>query len=242
MARPGRPPQDPARQLERAHLILDAAAELILRWGYDKTTIEDVARAAGVAKGTIYLHWKTRDALFVALLRRDRVLMVRQVRAAAPGTLPELIGALTTALLRRPLTRAAVVGDSQMLGKLTRQKLESGGATEGAAAFDRYLDELAALGAVRSDLGADEGLALVTALLYGFLVPQGMRPEEWRLPDERVAELVADAVGRTLGTGAPPDPGVARATRACLDAIEEIACRKLAGSLGVAALPDPKET
>src|SRR5690606_41617518 len=56
-------------------------AELILRWGYDKTTVEDVARAAGVAKGTIYLHWKTRDALFTALLRRDRVRLVEEVRS-----------------------------------------------------------------------------------------------------------------------------------------------------------------
>ncbi len=51
----------PKRQ-ERAERILDAAAALIQRWGYNKTTIDDIAKQAGVAKGTIYLHWKTRDA------------------------------------------------------------------------------------------------------------------------------------------------------------------------------------
>lgn len=232
MARPGRPPQDPARHLERAHRILDAAAELILRWGYDKTTVEDVARAAGVAKGTIYLHWKTRDALFTALLRRDRVRLVEEVRAAEPATLPELIGELTAALLRRPLTRAAVVGDSEVLGKLTRQKLERG-TSEADAAFGRYLDELARLGAVRADLTADERTALVTALVYGFLIPQGMLPQDRRLPDERVAELVADATARALGTGAPPGQDVSRATRAHLDEIEETAAHRLALSLGL---------
>lgn len=90
-----RPPQDPARQLERAHRILDAAAELILRWGYDKTTIDDIARQAGVAKGTIYLHWKTRDALFVALLRRERVATLDEVRQADPRTVRELVRALS---------------------------------------------------------------------------------------------------------------------------------------------------
>ncbi|WP_163569887.1 helix-turn-helix domain-containing protein [Fodinicola feengrottensis] len=56
----------------RAERVLDAAAELIVRWGYDKTTIEDIARARrGRAKGTIYLHWKTREDLFIALLRRE---------------------------------------------------------------------------------------------------------------------------------------------------------------------------
>ena len=57
-----------SKREERADRILDAAANLILRWGYKKTTIDDIAKQAGVAKGTIYLHWKTREDLFVALL------------------------------------------------------------------------------------------------------------------------------------------------------------------------------
>ncbi len=64
------PLEDRSRRQGRADRILDAAAELILRWGYRKTTIDDIARQAGVAKGTIYLHWKTREDLFMALLTR----------------------------------------------------------------------------------------------------------------------------------------------------------------------------
>jgi AcrR family transcriptional regulator len=243
MTRAGRPPLDPAHQLERAHRILDAAAELILRWGYDKTTIEDVARQAGVAKGTIYLHWRTREALFTALLRRDRVAMVRELREAAPASLPELIRELVAALLRRPLTRAAVLGDSDVLGKLTRRKLEGAGGLEATEAFDRYLDELTALGALRADQSADDRFALVTALLYGFLIPQGLRPRDRRLPDARIAELVADTIGRTLGTGATPAAGVAEkiaaATRAYVDTVVELADRKLADALGAGPAYDP---
>jgi AcrR family transcriptional regulator len=58
---------------EREERILDAAAELIQRWGYKKTTIDDIVRLAGVAKSTIYLHWKTREDLFTALLLRESV-------------------------------------------------------------------------------------------------------------------------------------------------------------------------
>ncbi|HEX5414643.1 MAG TPA: helix-turn-helix domain-containing protein, partial [Chloroflexota bacterium] len=71
---------DSPRQRERARRILDAAAELILRWGYDKTTIDDIARQAGVAKGTIYLHWKTREDLFAALVRREKLDMGEEVK------------------------------------------------------------------------------------------------------------------------------------------------------------------
>lgn len=60
-----------SRRQERAHRILDAAAALILRWGYNKTTVDDIAREAGVAKGTIYLHWKMKEDLFGALIQRE---------------------------------------------------------------------------------------------------------------------------------------------------------------------------
>jgi len=44
------------RREARAQRILDAASTLILRYGYHKTTIDDIAREAGVGKGTLYLH------------------------------------------------------------------------------------------------------------------------------------------------------------------------------------------
>ncbi len=56
------------KQQEREQRILDAAADLILRWGYDKTAMDDIPERSGVAKGTIYLHRKTREELFDALL------------------------------------------------------------------------------------------------------------------------------------------------------------------------------
>ena len=42
---------------ERAGRILDAAAELLLRWGYKRVSIEEIARHAGIGKGTVYLHF-----------------------------------------------------------------------------------------------------------------------------------------------------------------------------------------
>ena len=63
--------QEVSRREVRAQRILDAAAALILRWGYQKVTLDDISRQAGVAKATIYLHWKTREELFTALTRRE---------------------------------------------------------------------------------------------------------------------------------------------------------------------------
>jgi AcrR family transcriptional regulator len=237
MVRAGRPPLDPARQAERAHRILDAAAELILRWGYDKTTIDDVAKRAGVAKGTIYLHWKTRDELFAALLRRERVLMLQEVRANAPAGVSELFRELAAGMLRRPLLHAVMVDDSEVLGKLTRQKRQRpASGLELGGLFEAYLTKLIKLGAVRAEPG--DHVTVIGSVFYGFMFLPGTRPEEERLPDDRLADLLADTLERAICTGLTLPPAdaeaVALATLDYLDTIADVARRKLATSLSPA--------
>ena len=53
-------------------LILDAADRLLARYGYKKMTIDDLAREVGVGKGTLYLHFSSKEE--VALSRVDRVI------------------------------------------------------------------------------------------------------------------------------------------------------------------------
>src|SRR5215470_14649379 len=65
-------PEQPDERQQREERILDAAAALLVRWGYRKTTIDDVAREAGVGKGTIYLHWKDKNELFRSALVRQQ--------------------------------------------------------------------------------------------------------------------------------------------------------------------------
>lgn len=230
MARVGRPPQD---RVERAHRILDAAAELIVRLGYDKTTVDDVARRAGVAKGTIYLHWRTREELFAALLRRERVFLVEEVRASGPGTLSELLGAFVGAALRRPLLKAVLVGDSEVLGKLaSRRRGDTMGLALGGAAAV-YLERLMEHGAVRREPG-DHAL-VISAIVYGFVFLPDRLPQEARPPAVRVAELVTDTVERALGAGralpAADARAVAQATLDFLDAMQDVARGRLAASL-----------
>jgi AcrR family transcriptional regulator len=53
-------------------LILDAADRLLARYGYQKMTIDDLAREVGIGKGTVYLHFSSKED--VALSRIDRVI------------------------------------------------------------------------------------------------------------------------------------------------------------------------
>lgn len=57
------------RAAERREAIIEAAMDEFIARGFEATRLDDVARRAGVAKGTIYLHFKDKEALFQELVR-----------------------------------------------------------------------------------------------------------------------------------------------------------------------------
>src|SRR5258708_36981997 len=56
---------------ERERAILDVTAELLLRHGYNKVTMSDVADAVGLNRRLVYLLFPSKDALIKALLLRE---------------------------------------------------------------------------------------------------------------------------------------------------------------------------
>ncbi len=116
-------PVEASARAVRAEHILDVAAELLGRLGYRRVTVDDVADAAGIGKGTIYLHWKTREALFVAVLLREFLGAMDTLIAglsADPGNvaLHRVTRAQFLQIRNRPLLCAVYVDDSEVLGKL----------------------------------------------------------------------------------------------------------------------------
>lgn len=55
---------------ERERLILRAAEELLLERGYHDMAIEDLAARVGISKGTVYLHFDSKEDLVLALFER----------------------------------------------------------------------------------------------------------------------------------------------------------------------------
>jgi AcrR family transcriptional regulator len=65
----GRPKASPAAADERRRIILKAALEIFARHGFAAARLDDVAAQAGVAKGTLYLYFPNKQALFEELIR-----------------------------------------------------------------------------------------------------------------------------------------------------------------------------
>lgn len=66
-------------------LILDAADRLLARYGYRKMTMDDLAQEVGIGKGTLYLHFRSKED--IALSRVDRLVrrLVERLREIAAG-------------------------------------------------------------------------------------------------------------------------------------------------------------
>lgn len=64
--------------------ILDAADELFARLDPTEVTMEGIAKAAGVGKGTLYRRYPTREAIAVALLDEHERRLQEQLMTAAP--------------------------------------------------------------------------------------------------------------------------------------------------------------
>ena len=56
---------------ERESLILQVAEEVLLEKGYQETSIDEIAARVGIAKGTVYLHFASKEDLVIALFAQD---------------------------------------------------------------------------------------------------------------------------------------------------------------------------
>src|SRR5215470_20384514 len=87
-----RRPAASARQTRAA--ILEAAIEVIARHSLSGTTVERVAESAGVAPGTVILHFKRKEALLIEALEHLAQEFDQARRAAIAGAADDPVGAL----------------------------------------------------------------------------------------------------------------------------------------------------
>src|ERR1700675_4028457 len=81
-AEPPKPPSNRAeRAAERRGAIVEAAMDEFIARGFAATRLDDVAKRAGVAKGTIYLHFKDKESMFEELIRSAIVPLVMSLGA-----------------------------------------------------------------------------------------------------------------------------------------------------------------
>lgn len=157
---------DPTRRSERSHrAILEAVTELIVEQGYERVSVESIARRAGVGKQTIYRWWPSKGAVALEALHTD---------FATVGSFPDtgdIVADLRTQMLgvsralattvTGPLCRALVAA-AQSDPELSLAHLEQVIRPATVACHERL-----GLAIERGELRADVDPQMIIDLLYG---------------------------------------------------------------------------
>ncbi|PWT70406.1 MAG: hypothetical protein C5B60_12225 [Chloroflexi bacterium] len=198
---PERPRDAEERRLREEH-ILDTTAMLLVRYGFRKTTIDDVAREAGVGKGTIYLHWKDKNELFRAAIWREQERLsedIKQRIAADPkgGSLHRVTTHGVLATLASPLMAAILTGKSDIYSGVLGA-YDPGYINQLLSDTDAYLIQLQDAGLVRSELPASLITYLMTALKVGIVYLPEILGQDNMPAIPQLAEGLSDLMRRWL--------------------------------------------
>jgi len=193
-----------SKQMERAQRILDAAADLLLRWGYKRVTIDDIARQTGIGAGTIYLHWKTKEALFESVMLREAVAVWRTLLARVQADPEEVLihrvmCSLFLVTRQRPLARALFTRDVNLLGKLSQGSLMK--AAQQMVPSEVFVGMLRDWGLLRTDMNLAAQAYAFAATVTGFSVADPLLGDE----DACSLEEKADAMAQTIHRAFEPE-------------------------------------
>ncbi len=117
--------------------LLGATAECVARYGIRKTTMVDVASKSGVAKATLYNHFRTKDDVLAAVVDQQVADLVGAcVTTASSAGLVEALAHVATVIGEHPALRKAADGEQQLLAPLLTPSSSRGWqlAREGVAA------------------------------------------------------------------------------------------------------------
>jgi len=196
--------------------LITAGRKLFSRYGLKKTTVEELSHAAGIAKGTFYLFFPSKEALYAEVLLQEAPCMMNEliadsfaatddVRAAIVRYLKGLVKLIETNELVKSLASDPYTM-SQLLGTLDLKELQ----TSRSKLFSPLLEIIAE---AQKDGEIVEGDPVEIAQMFGVIkvlpsYKDQIPPEQYPRLVDRLARVIAD--GLTCPAKINPGPDLTR--------------------------------
>jgi TetR/AcrR family fatty acid metabolism transcriptional regulator len=156
------------RDPDKPQAIIDAAIRVFARNGYYNSRVSDIAREAGIASGTIYLYFRTKDEILVTLFRERMAGWVAQVRrevASEPDAVAKIrrLVALHFQVLEGNPELAEVVQVELRQG----QKFFRGASAHEVSAYFEIISSILEEGVASGHVRRDVPIKVATKMLFG---------------------------------------------------------------------------
>ena len=190
-------------QSNRRQRLLECASALFSRWGFDKTSVEDIARETGISKGAVYLEFPNKDALFKAVVhwefaRYMRDWLRRFEQDHGDWSLARMIQHSIAAVDSNPFVKALLMRDQRIFGNFLRR--DQGLFRLAISARSEFFSQLQEAGTMRDDIPAPVLAYLVSVTGYGLIAGNDVVPDENKVPFEEAIQ----AWGLLLERGVAP--------------------------------------
>ncbi|MCE8019476.1 TetR family transcriptional regulator [Halomonas sp. MCCC 1A11036] len=179
--------------------LLDAAEAVFLERGVARTSLEQIARHAGMTRGAVYWHFKNKADLFRAMLQRVRMPFQELVEEIGdPGLAQQPLEAIRLACLsgferleqpRYRCVHAILIHHCETFAEIDPLAIQNEIAEEACGALLDYFECAARLGHLRDDVPPEIAAHLFQAMLGG-LFHDWLRNYETFSLHERGAQLI----------------------------------------------------
>ena len=196
---PGRPVAggNPAKRDQ----ILDGAKKVFALSGFDGASMNDITRAAGVSKGTIYVYFQSKEELFAALIQREREHVMNHVQSILQEDKPleEVLFNFGMTFAKHMTSQNTIKGMRMVLGVIDNmpevaRAFLSCGPTKGAHQLKDYLLVHVESGALKIDDTLLAARQLADLCLCGQFRPALFGESSQPPKDEELVSTVRSAV------------------------------------------------
>ncbi len=194
--------RSPLRGQPRVAAILDAAVELVAEIGYDRVTVDAIAKRARASKATMYRRWPTKAELIADALRRNAdggdldVPDTGTLRGDLLATVSQIAESFAREGGPSLLGLTEAIRQDAGLRELVRSQIEARTRAVGAAIVERAV--------ARGEMGASADHEIVLELAFGWLLTTTLL--SGRMPGEDERTRLVDAGLVPLLRTAAPDP------------------------------------
>lgn len=205
----------PSKQDIREQRILDATAQLIVQYGYDKTSVSDIAKVAGISKGAVYLHFDSKDDLLHKLILREMLYFIeewsdRMKNDTSPKVFSSMYRHVLTIMQESDFLWAMFSKQRWLLGQGFLHRADNTIYQQRLGLSQEMLTRLKAIGAIRQDIDPDVTAYIFNMLNYGYLRLDEVIPDSMSPPTDKVIAEIGNLIQRHLEPEGDGNPDGAR--------------------------------